>query len=368
MTTPNQAQQRPQRQKKATPTANTMARIANFMQRMNMECTPANFELVFAVLSGENDELRQKFSQLSKNSTQEELDPLIREYIPHHVEDDIASESIETVGDELNEFIELVQSESNSLEKFDKVINQQTQTLSDPSNVSPEELKSTLSTIKAATQQKMEEAQKVRKAVTAQAKRLDGVAQGLSDFKQQKFMDALTGLPNRRAFNKELLTIYKSERARDCALLVIDIDAHANIKENLGPLIADKFVVHIGAIIEQVCQGNDFIARSGDAQFAALFWNISDQTAKSLADKVKVITARTPLLNASNGQPIGNVTISGGICGSNIAITTGDLMSRAETALKTSKSKNGNQVTVFEERRTGDTDLERASYSFYETS
>lgn len=365
MTTSDQNRQQ---QRRATPTANVMAKIAGFMQRMNIECTPANFELIFAVLSGENDELRQEFSQLSKNITQEDLDPLIRKYIPHHIEDDIASESIETVGDELNDFIELVQSESSSLEKFDKVIKQQTQTLADPSNVSPEELKSTLSTIKAATQQKMEEGKKVREAVSAQARRLDGVAQGLNDFKQQKFMDALTGLPNRRAFNKELLTIYKSERARDCSLLIIDIDAHANIKENLGPLIADKFVVHIGAIVEQVCQGKDFIARSGDTQFAVLFWNINDKSAKGIADKVKTITAKTPLLNASNGQPIGSVTISGGICGSNITSSTGELMSRAETALNTSKSKNGNQVTIFEERRTGDTDLERASYSFYETS
>lgn len=365
MTTSNQGKQQQQR---ATPTANTMARIANFMQRMNMECTPANFELTFAVLSGENDELRQQFSQLSKNATQADLDPLIRKFIPHHMEDDIASESIETVGEELNEFIELVQSENSSLEKFDKVIKQQTQTLANPANVSPEKLKSTLSTIEAATQQKIEAGKKVREAVTAQARRLDGVAQGLNDFKQQKFMDALTGLPNRRAFNKESLTIFKGERARDCSLLVIDIDAHASIKENLGPLIADKFVVHIGAIIEKICQGSDFIARSGDTQFSVLFWNINDQTAKSIADKVKAITAKTPLLNASNGQPIGSVTISGGICGSNLVTTTGELLSRAEVALNTSKSKNGNQVTVFEERRTDDTDLQRASYSFYETS
>lgn len=365
MTTSNQGQQQ---QRRATPTASVMAKIAGFMQRMNIECTPANFELIFAVLSGENDELRGEFGQLSKNITQEDLDPLIRKYIPHHVEDDIASESIETVGDELNEFIELVQSESSSLEKFDKVIKQQTQTLADPSKISPEKLKSTLSTLKAATQQKMEEGKKVREAVSAQARRLDGVAQGLNDFKQQKFVDPLTNLPNRRAFNKELLTIYKGERARDCSLLVIDIDAHANIKENLGPLIADKFVVHVGAIIEQICQGSDFVARSCDTQFAALFWNISDKTAKNLADKVKSITARTPLLNASNGQPIGSVTISGGICGSDVASTTGELMSRAEAALKTSKSKNGNQVTIFEDRRTADTDLERASYSFYEAS
>lgn len=337
------------------------------MQRMNMECTPANFELTFAVLNGENDELHQKFSQLNKNITQEDLDPLIRKFIPHHMEGDIASESIQTISEELDEFIDIVQSESSSLEEFDQVIKQQTQTLSNSANLSPEKLKNTLSNIEVAMQQKIATDKKVREAVAAQARRLDGVAQDLNDYKHQKFMDGLTGLPNRRAFNKELLTIYRDERTRDCSLLIIDIDAHAMIKENLGPLIADKFVAHISTMITRICQGGDFIARTSETQFAVLFWNINNQTAKSLADKIKTITARTPLLNASNGQPIGKVTISGGICGSDITTTTGELMAKAETALGRSKAQNGNQINIFEEPNTNETDLERAPYSLYDT-
>ena len=78
-----------------------MAKVAAFMQRMDIECTPANFELLFAVVSGQNEELRAEFGQLNRNIRQHDLDILIRRHIPHHVEDDVASESIETVGDEL---------------------------------------------------------------------------------------------------------------------------------------------------------------------------------------------------------------------------------------------------------------------------
>ncbi len=69
-------------------------------------------------------------------------------------------------------------------------------------------------------------------------------------------------------------------------------------------------------------------------------------------------------MNATNGKPIGNVTISGGICGSNTASGTGDILAKTEAALEISKKK-GNQVTLYEERRSGDTNLERNAWSLY---
>jgi diguanylate cyclase len=347
----------------SAPTA--MAKVAAFMQRMNIECTPANFELLFAVVSGQNEELRTEFGQLDRNIRQHDLDILIRKHIPHHVEDDVASESIDTVGDELTKFMDLVKSESSSLEKFDKVLKQQTQTLSDPANVSPEKLKSTISNISAATEQKMEEGRKIKEAVSAQVQRLDKVATELSNFKQQKFTDPLTGLPNRRAFNKEMLAIYANEQPKACTMVMIEIDAFNHVKDNLGPLIADKFIVHVGNIIKESCSAKDYLARASDTQFAFIFDSISEKSVESIVNKFRHAIAKTPLMNATNGKPIGNVTISGGVCGSNTATGTGDILAKTEAALELSKKKKGNQVTLFEERKSGDTDLERNAWSLY---
>ena len=344
--------------------SNAMAKVAAFMQRMDIECTPANFELLFAVVSGQNEELRAEFGQLNRNIRQHDLDILIRKHIPHHVEDDVASESIDTVGDELTKFMDLVKSESSSLERFDKVLKQQTQTLADPANVSPEKLKSTISNISAATEQKMEEGRKIKEAVSAQVQRLDKVASELNNFKQQKFTDPLTGLPNRRAFNKEMLTIYANEQPKACTMVMIEIDAFNHVKDNLGPLIADKFIVHVSNIVKESCSAKDYLARASDTQFAFIFDSISEKTVEGLVNRFRQTIANTPLMNATNGKPIGNVTISGGLCGSNTATGTGDILAKTEATLELSKKK-GNQVTLYEERRSGDTDLERNTWSLY---
>lgn len=351
---------------RATPAASAMAKVAAFMQRMNIECTPANFELLFAVVSGQDEDLRAEFGKLDRNIRQQDLDILIRKHIPHHVEDDIASDSIDTVGDELHKFMDLVKSESSSLEKFDKVLKQQSQDLSDPNNVTPEKLKSTISNISAATEQKIEAGRKIQAAVSAQVGRLDVVAADLNSFKQQKFMDPLTGLPNRRAFNKEMLSIYADDKPRACAMVIVEIDAISKVKENLGPLIADKFIMHVSKFIQESCTAKDYLARAGDAQFAFIFDAVSEKTVESIVNKLKTLIARTPLLNATNGQPIGNVTISAGVCGSNHASGTGDILAKTEAVLNHSKSKNGNQVTLFEERRNSSgASFERNSWSLY---
>lgn len=355
----------PQRRKTA-PAASAMAKINAFMQRMNIECTPANFELLFAVVSGQNDELREEFGKLDRNIRQTDLDVLIKKHIPHHVEDDIASESLDTIGDEIHKFIDLVKSESSSLESFDKVLKEETQSLADPSKVCPEQLRSSISTISAATEKKIEDGKKVTAAVNAQVERLNNVATDLDTFKKQKFLDPLTELPNRRAFNKETLTIYQGERPRECVMVLFEIDSYAAVKTSLGPLISDKYVVHVGQIVKEFCSTNDYIARANENQFACIFDKVADTSVKSIAEKILKKTASSPLINATNGQPIGNVTISAGICASPNASSTGDIMAKTENALSQSLGGNGNKATLFQARRASDgNDLERNNWSLY---
>jgi diguanylate cyclase len=357
----------PPRKPRATPAAGAMANVAAFMQRMHIECTPANFELLFAVVSGQNENLRIEFGKLDRNIRQQDLDVLIRKHIPHHVEDDIAAESVDTVGDELHKFLDLVKSESTSLEKFDKVLKQQSEGLSNPKNLSPEGLKSTISSISAATEQKMAEGKKISEAVDEQVKRLDIVAADLNNYKTQKFIDPLTGLPNRRAFNKEILSVYQGERPRQCSVVMIDIDAHHKVKENLGTLIADKFIVHVATILKNYPSKNDYLARASDTKFAIIFDGVSEETVKSLSNKFRQTISKTPLLNATNGQPIGNITISVGICSSSSASGTGDILAKTEATLEQSKAKKGNIVTLFnEQRKTESQSLERNAWSLYE--
>lgn len=343
-----------------------MAKIAGFMQRFGLDCTPPNFELVHSVLAGESSELREEFAILGRDITQEQLDELIRKYASHHVEDGIAAESIDAVGKEINDFLSIVDKESSALADYDRVLKEQSRGLKDPSKLSPERLQNTIANLSAATERKIEQGEDILKAVNEKAERLGEVADNLNTHVQNKLVDPLTELPNRRAFNKEALAIYRDGRTADCCMAFVEIDGFNAMRENYGALIADKFILHVSEFLKASRNGNDYLARSGSHAFAFIFWGIAESTAETIAKKFSQNILRAPLLNSSNGQPIAKATVSTGICQSNKASGTGDILAKTEATLTQAKSKNGGHVCLFGERQPEQNLLERKDYMLYQ--
>lgn len=356
---------RGQTNQKTHPSTRAMAKIAGFMQRFGLECTPANFELIHSVMAGENSQLGEEFAQLGRDISQEDLNELIRKYASHHVDEGVAVDSLETVGKELSQFKSIVEKEGSDLAEYERLLKEQTRDLRNSEKVNPDMLKQSIASLSAATQRKIEQGKNIREAVSKQAARLDEVSDTLEQHKMQKLMDPLTGLPNRRAFNKEALTIFKDDHVVDCSMAFVEIDSFAAVRENYGALIADKFVLHVAEVLKDACAGKDYLARSSSHGFAMIFWGIANTTAESIARKFAHNIARAPLLNSSNGQPIGKVTVSTGICQSNQAQTTGDMLTKTEAVLKRAKAKNGGHVAIIDSGPSPDTDLERKDYSLY---
>jgi diguanylate cyclase (GGDEF)-like protein len=75
--------------------------------------------------------------------------------------------------------------------------------------------------------------------------------------------DALTGLPNRRAFVRKLL-----EEPRDWQLMLVDIDHFKRINDTLGHVEGDEVLVRLAEIIRSYANENSIVARLGGEEFA----------------------------------------------------------------------------------------------------
>ncbi len=75
--------------------------------------------------------------------------------------------------------------------------------------------------------------------------------------------DALTGLPNRRAFIRTLL-----EAPREWQLVLVDIDHFKRINDTLGHVVGDEVLVQLAAIITGYANDRSIIARLGGEEFA----------------------------------------------------------------------------------------------------
>ncbi|MDR4307513.1 diguanylate cyclase [Chelatococcus sambhunathii] len=81
-------------------------------------------------------------------------------------------------------------------------------------------------------------------------------------------IDALTGLANRRRFEKELDSL---STAPGAALLLVDLDGFKQINDSLGHLTGDDCLKEAAARLTAACRGAFLVARLGGDEFAVLF-------------------------------------------------------------------------------------------------
>lgn len=116
--------------------------------------------------------------------------------------------------------------------------------------------------------------------------------------------DALTGLPNRRAFMDHLQDIAASAgREKSFALLMIDLNGFKPVNDNYGHGLGDQLLVQIAHRLKRLGPGQAFAARLGGDEFAIIVPGVACAAdAQDYAERVLGIFAK-PFV-------VGGVTVS----------------------------------------------------------
>jgi len=157
-------------------------------------------------------------------------------------------------------------------------------------------------------------------------------------------LDALTGVPNRRALEKSLqahINGVRHERFRQ-GLIVIDIDNFKAVNDHYGHAAGDTALSDIAAILRFELRENDQVFRFGGEEFVIIADTGSHEALASFTERL-----RKAVYESLRG-PGGRITISVGA-----ALYAGeqrwqDWFARADIALYEAKGKGRNSVVVAE--------------------
>jgi diguanylate cyclase (GGDEF)-like protein/PAS domain S-box-containing protein len=157
--------------------------------------------------------------------------------------------------------------------------------------------------------------------------------------------DALTVLPNRRAFDDALLR--QLSRAAAVSVMMIDVDFFKAYNDLYGHQAGDDCLRQIAqALQNKVGRGGDVVARLGGEEFGVLLPGVDAGGARSVAESM--LNAIWDLDIPHQSSPIGRITISIGIA--NWADIrehdTALLIQQADRALYVSKRAGKNRVTI----------------------
>ena len=158
------------------------------------------------------------------------------------------------------------------------------------------------------------------------------------------YVDALTGIGNRRAFDERLTRELDRHRSEGLALslLLLDIDHFKNVNDTHGHPLGDELLAALGSILAAETRKGDVPFRYGGEEFAILCTGTPSQEAILVAQRVRRTFSRV-----TREACCGVQTVSVGVCGTDqIDLRACSLVSAADAALYRAKKEGRDRVCL----------------------
>jgi diguanylate cyclase (GGDEF)-like protein len=168
----------------------------------------------------------------------------------------------------------------------------------------------------------------------------------MRELERQASEDALTGLDNRRRFEKDLATaMARSRRDRTTgALLILDIDDFKRVNDSQGHPAGDRLIQEVAEVLRRRTRRSDNLARLGGDEFAVILPRCSRQEAQIAAE---AIAREVREYRSDGGEPV-TVSIGVAIFGDDPRTSAATVFSEADTAMYAAKDEGRDGVRIFD--------------------
>ena len=170
--------------------------------------------------------------------------------------------------------------------------------------------------------------------------------QVMAQLELQSMSDGLTGVWNRRAFDRRL----REEWARHArlgqplGLLMLDVDKFKSFNDEFGHPQGDRALITVARTMEATLRDSDFFARYGGEEFAVLLPHMEAEGSLLAAERIRQAVERVD-------WPVRAVTLSIGVAALSPSadMDRNSLVARADRALYQAKAGGRNRSERFED-------------------
>jgi len=285
-----------------------------FFAEQRLEAVPSNYAFGYAYASGNHPKLtRAVEAAVSAHGTlsQQELEQLSHAHLPD------AAELVQSVGDDISSQVanvlkflggaqESTCAYGNTLERALGELS----AIEDTSSLSPLVLAIAEATVRAKRESSI-----LTERLDASLKEIGELKAGLENIRAESRLDALTGLCNRKCFEKEIQRVMQetSSAGDKLCLLMLDIDHFKAFNDTFGHQTGDQVIKLVAQVISHSVGEHDLAARYGGEEFVVALAGTDLEQAAVLAERVRMAVATNKLRKRSSGEWLGRITISVGV-------------------------------------------------------
>ena len=193
------------------------------------------------------------------------------------------------------------------------------------------------------------------KSIVDENGRVAGVVNSVRDVSHRKALekrlrdeankDPLTGLANRRVFDKLLSTalLQNSEGQWAGCLVIADIDHFKRVNDEFGHPVGDLVLHAVAAVLMSSVRATDTVCRIGGEEFGFIVWGLGIGGCRELCERIRQRLADNPI-----DTPLGaiGITISMGIVDIGNHDNVSDAVEAADEALYQAKRAGRNRLSI----------------------
>jgi diguanylate cyclase len=139
------------------------------------------------------------------------------------------------------------------------------------------------------SQAQIDRAERMRSRITELERESHVLQETLKEEQRTALIDALTGIPNRAAYDDRVDREFRNWLATNASISILawDIDRFKAINDQFGHKAGDKVLRVIGQFLAQQVRGTDFVGRYGGEEFVMILEETTVEQATRVAEKIR---------------------------------------------------------------------------------
>lgn len=319
------------------------------LMRNRLPTNPVNISLAYNYIAGRSPRLKETFDRILAEQAdwpQDEADNLFRRFVyscDSEVLDDLRSEILNIVAQTISTLVDLAGKTAMSSNCFEQHIDKLARSRE------TKDVLNAVSDLLTDARNLATETKRLESELTVSSKEMSKLKEELECTRQEVFTDALTGVLNRRGFDRSLQDLIKDaeqRRSADFSLILLDLDNFKVINDSQGHLIGDKVLRTVGILLQKHTKGRDVSARFGGDEFALLLPETRLTSAFNLAENLRIGIQKLVLRRSSTGERLADITASFGVAAYRMGEESDTLLDRCDAALYRAKKLERNRVVL----------------------
>ena len=317
------------------------------IKSLRQTAIPRNYEIWYVYATGYNSPLNKIINEtLARNGklTEADLEQIYETYLSQiKTTDRIDKVGARVIG-EIDDVMTLITEALGMSASYDASLSGAAQKLSDAET--RDQVKAIVETLVKSTREMRDTNKALEDRLSLSKSEISNLQQSLEAIRAESLTDPLTGLGNRKYFDRSIDAAVQNALANGepLSLLMFDIDHFKSFNDSYGHLTGDQVLRLVGMSLKQTIKGQDITARYGGEEFAVVLPNTALRQALTVADHIRRAVMAKELKKKSTGEILGRVTISVGVSMLKPGDDTDSLIERADACLYAAKRNGRNRV------------------------